>query len=126
MSSPIKPPYDAELVEPLKGYPAMPTFTKESLVELRKSYEPMGTAEANLIDPAISHEEKVITGPRGDIQLAILRSRTTAGGQRPGIVFYHGGGMIMGTRFMGIGATFNWVKELDAVVISAEYRLAPE
>ena len=126
MPSSIKPPYDPELVDGLKAFPVAPSFTKESLVELRKAYAPLATAEANLTDPAISHEEKVIPGPRGNIELAILRLRNTAGGKRPGIVYYHGGGMIMGTRFFGISATFDWIKEFDAVAISAEYRLAPE
>ena len=34
--------------------------------------------------------------------------------------------MIFGNKFMGIEGTFDWVKELDAVLISVEYRLAPE
>lgn len=122
----IKPPYDPELVEGLKAFPPLPYFTKESLAELRKDFAPLSTAEANLTDPAISHEEKVIPGPRGDIELAILRSRKTAGGKRPGIVYYHGGGMIIGTRFFGIRTTFDWIKEFDAIAISVEYRLAPE
>jgi acetyl esterase/lipase len=126
MSSSVKPPYDPELLEVFNVFPKLPSFTKEILVKVRKSYEPLAGPEANLTDPAISHEEKIIPGPGGDIALAILRSRNSAGGKRPGIVYYHGGGMIMGTRFMGISTTFEWVKEFDAVAISVEYRLAPE
>lgn len=34
--------------------------------------------------------------------------------------------MILGSKLFGIQSTFDWVKQLDAVVISVDYRLAPE
>ena len=34
--------------------------------------------------------------------------------------------MIFGSRFFGIDTIFEWIKQLDVVIISVEYRLAPE
>ena len=45
---------------------------------------------------------------------------------RPGVLYIHGGGMIMGSaRAEAIGAG-QLARELDAVVVSPDYRLAPE
>ncbi|PVH82147.1 Alpha/beta hydrolase fold-3 [Cadophora sp. DSE1049] len=38
----------------------------------------------------------------------------------------HGGALVLGNRYFFLGSTFPIAKELDAVVISVEYRLAPE
>jgi len=47
-------------------------------------------------------------------------------GKEPGIVRFHGGGMVMGSRFAGINQTLAWVERFDAVCVTVDYRLAPE
>lgn len=86
----------------------------------------MTTAENTLTDPFIVHESNTISGPDGEIELAILRRKSSAGSPRPAIYYIHGGAVIFGTRFFAIGTTFEWIKQLDLVVISVEYRLSPE
>ena len=49
--------------------------------------------------------------------------QTTTG---PGIYHIHGGGMVIGNRFMGVQAFLPYIASHDAVVVSVEYRLAPE
>ena len=47
-------------------------------------------------------------------------------GQRPAVLYIHGGGMVLGspqTEAIGSGRL---ARELDAVVVSPDYRLAPE
>ena len=110
----------------LDTFPKFPPLTDEVVVQIRKAMDEQATPEFTLTDPAISHEERTIPGPGGSIALSILRSRTSAGGARPGIVNMHGGGMIFGSKLLGIQGTFEWIKQLDAIVISVEYRLAPE
>jgi acetyl esterase/lipase len=44
----------------------------------------------------------------------------------PGIYHAHGGGMIVGDRFTGIESLIGWIDRYDAVVVTVEYRLAPE
>lgn len=124
--SPFKPPYDPELLPILNAFPALPVFDKENLGVIRVGLDTMATVEATMIDPAITHREITIPGPGGKIALSILESKSTKGGARPGIFYMHGGGMILGSKLLSIGGTFDWIKELDAVLVSVEYRLAPE
>lgn len=44
----------------------------------------------------------------------------------PGFFFTHVGGMIFGDRFVGVGPVVDYVERFDAVVVTVEYRLAPE
>ncbi|MBN9201531.1 MAG: alpha/beta hydrolase [Microbacterium chocolatum] len=68
-----------------------------------------------------------VDGPEGapDMTVSIF-SRTDHSPGGPGIFHTHGGGMIIGDRFTGAEEYLNWVMDLDAVVVSLEYRLAPE
>jgi triacylglycerol lipase len=45
---------------------------------------------------------------------------------RAAILHLHGGGMIIGDRFTGLPQFLPWITELGAVVVTVEYRLAPE
>lgn len=47
-------------------------------------------------------------------------------GTGPGIYHTHGGGMIVGDRFSGVDGFFGWMRTYNAVLVSVEYRLAPE
>jgi acetyl esterase/lipase len=121
------PPYDPELAEIMKAFPPLPPLTHEVIKQQREVLKTISTLEATVgKEPAISHEEIYIPGPGGKIALSILRSRKSAGGSRPAVYYIHGGGMILGTKLFTIEGTFEWIKQLDVVVISVEYRLAPE
>ncbi|MDX3574884.1 alpha/beta hydrolase, partial [Streptomyces sp. ID05-47C] len=45
---------------------------------------------------------------------------------RPVVYHVHGGGMVLGTNRVGVDQILDWARELDMVVVSVEYRLAPE
>ena len=107
MSSFTRVPYLSQLVEPLKRIPTSGPLTKENLSEARKFLGNLATLEGTLTDSAICHEERTIPGPGGNIALAILRSKNSAGGLRPAIYYIHGGAMAFGTRFYEIGTTLN-------------------
>lgn len=44
----------------------------------------------------------------------------------PCVYWIHGGGMVMGDRFSQIDIPLEWLDELGAVVVTVDYRLAPE
>jgi len=122
-----RPPYDPELEGVLKLFPVTPLVSIDMVKEQRVAIGPMASPEATIgKDPDIIHEERTIPGPGGTIALSILRSRNSAGGARPAIYYIHGGGMILGSKLFLIECTFEWIKQLDVVLISVEYRLAPE
>lgn len=56
-----------------------------------------------------------------------IRVYTPAGNQtRAAMLYIHGGGMMIGTPPMDDGLLSNIASELDIVIVSPEYRLAPE
>jgi acetyl esterase/lipase len=78
-------------------------------------------------NPNVAKEDRTVPGPDGepDISVRIYRP-VNATGPLPGIYFIHGGGMILGT-VDGEDPTATMIcDEVQAVVVSVEYRLAPE
>lgn len=65
-------------------------------------------------------------GPEGapDVKVRVYAGKEKAG--RPGILWIHGGGMIVGSIGADDGNCSTFAEQLDAVVVSVEYRLAPE
>ena len=66
-------------------------------------------------------------GPSGapEIRLLVLRPVGLRAGA-PILYHVHGGGMIIGNRRTGVGGVLDWAVDHGAVVVSVEYRLAPE
>ncbi|WNO70568.1 alpha/beta hydrolase [Streptomyces sp. AM8-1-1] len=72
-------------------------------------------------------EVTVLSGDGTRIPLSVF---SPAGAGRPTkspcVYWMHGGGMVMGDRFSQIDIPLEWLDEFGAVVISVDYRLAPE
>ncbi|KXH67037.1 hypothetical protein CSAL01_06579 [Colletotrichum salicis] len=126
-------PYDPELLKTLPYKERLPIPSKlGKLLQVRQD-ERSSEAEAARIDairsdPAINVEEIQVPGPLGDIPVLVLHPKAAnrPGKPKPAIVFYHGGGMVMGTAYFGLAAVTDAVKDVDAVIFSVDYRLAPE
>ncbi len=71
-------------------------------------------------------EEKLIAGANGAPQVKLFIINAKPGASRPGIVHTHGGGYILGTAATDVRRLQEMARELDAVIVSVEYRLAPE
>ena len=78
-------------------------------------------------NPNVTSEDRMVPGPDGapDIKVRIYRP-TDATGTLPGIYFIHGGGMILGDIDGEDAVATQICERVDAVVVSVEYRLAPE
>ena len=78
-------------------------------------------------DARVGKEDRTVPGPEGDPDITVRVYRPLgATGRLPGLYVIHGGGMIMGD-VEGEDPTATWLcDELQAVVVSVEYRLAPE
>lgn len=136
MSSTLpRPAYDPELEVVLAKLNFTPTVTVAHIDKVRAA------SSINIGDVLagrpVEHEERTITGQGGDLVISIFRalpsktntmegSPTDIDPLHPGIYYTHGGGMIAGNRFLGIGGILDWVVELGAVCVSVEYRLPPE
>ena len=123
-ATPVRPPYDPELGAVLASSPLPVVITADMIGSLR---EVPFTApiEEVLSTRALDHDVVTVPGPDGDLAASVFtpRGKTTTGA---GIYFLHGGGFILGDRFTGIEHILDWALEHDAVVVSPDYRLAPE
>ncbi|KAL4964996.1 alpha/beta hydrolase [Aspergillus stella-maris] len=125
----IRPRINPELAEVHANIPSLDVITLEKLAAYREAIAPMFTL-GNAIrgkEDVVSTEEFDIPGPTGPMRATVFRPRnqTRSVEQTPGILHIHGGGLATGNRFLGF-TMLNWVEELGAVILTAEYRLAPE
>ena len=67
--------------------------------------------------------KKQIRSPEGEVIVYVYQPEKTIQ-NKPGILWTHGGGFIMGNAENDFAAEFS--KELNATVVSVDYRLAPE
>jgi acetyl esterase/lipase len=128
----VPPPFDPELaaaLELIKEF-ISPGMTPEDIAQIRQGPGIQMLAELDLtLDGFFKTEDRTVPGPEGAPEISLLICRPTAPsttGPRPVIYHVHGGGMVLGTNRVGVDVALAWAKELDAVVVSVEYRLAPE
>ncbi|MBF9151442.1 alpha/beta hydrolase [Novosphingobium jiangmenense] len=102
-----------------------PPMSQMGLEAARASYIAMGQlAEADPRELAVIRD-LTCPGPAGDIPLRLydLRETREAG---PAVVFFHGGGFVIGDLDSHHSLCTEIAAELDLPVIAVDYRLAPE
>lgn len=119
-------PLDPELEVPFGSFrAAFPALTDASLGALRQATAVLDTG-APLRERGIVTRD--VTIPRGgddQIIVSVLEHpRRRVGG--PVICHLHGGGMVFGDRWGGVAPLLDWVERDDAVVVTVDYRPAPE
>jgi acetyl esterase/lipase len=121
-----RPALDPELCELLAGMPLMSQLSPEALAQLRQ-------LPPSPVEPLLAHRQvdrREVTVPAKDgasIPLSILSpANTDRSAPAPCVYWMHGGGMVMGDRFSQIDIPLEWLDEFGAVVVSVDYRLAPE
>ncbi len=102
----------------------MPPMTRATLAKLRSAPIPSAFIQAPGTD--IPTERRVIPvgKPHPDVPIYIINAKP--GTSRPAILHTHGGGYIMGTARNGLHDLQQIAKTLDCVVVTVDYRLAPE
>ena len=120
------PPYDPELATALAAWPEPPVSMTPATIPARRA-QPRIPPEEIIADRPVVYADRTIPGPAGapDLTVTILqRPDRRPGG--PAVYYIHGGGMIFPDRWVGIPKVLDWITDLDAVMISVEYRVAPE
>ncbi|KAL4808249.1 Alpha/Beta hydrolase protein [Aspergillus unguis] len=121
-------PIDPELTGPHQNIPSLDINTPSKLSTYRTAIAPIFTLENTLKghESTVSTKELLIPGPAGPMPATIFRPANPRPlSQTPGILHIHGGGLSTGNRFLGF-TLLDWVEQLGAVILTAEYRLAPE
>lgn len=115
---------DPELAALLAGIPLITALDAESLTQIRPySSSPL---EPLLDNRAVNRREVTVPAPDGTgIPLTVLSPKDLTG-PAPCIYWIHGGGMVMGDRFAQLDIPLQWLDRFGAVVVTVDYRLAPE
>jgi acetyl esterase len=103
------------------AFPAVETMTAD---EARAFLAGRRPAVTNLGDVA-SADDRMIPGPGGDLRVRIYRPHGSAG-PPPAVVFAHGGGFVLCDLDSHDGFCRAMSRYTEAVVVSVDYRLAPE
>src|SRR5947209_9270846 len=88
---------------------------------VREARPPMGDPE-----PVGSSTDRTIPGPAGPIPVRVYTPLQPAGSPAPGIVFFHGGGWVICDLDSHDAQCRMMTNAVGAVVVSVDYRLAPE
>jgi acetyl esterase len=104
-----------------QGGPPMESFEPAQFRQIRRvSISTLGGEPETLARV----ENLTIPGPGGDLAMRVYSN--DAGGLRPALVYFHGGGFLFGDLESHDGVCRALAKDSGAVVIAVDYRLAPE
>lgn len=102
-----------------------PKMSEIPLADARASYAQMGAlVEADPVQLA-TITDLTCPGPRGDIPLRLYDPRSDRG-PGPVVMFYHGGGFVIGDLESHHALCTTIAAELDLPVVAVHYALAPE
>lgn len=100
----------------------LPPFEHMTVPQAREAA--MGFIDLQGEPEEIATEDRTIPGPAGDIPIRVY---TPAGdGPKPMIVYFHGGGWVIGDLDVCDNPVRRIANRTGAVVVSVDYRLAPE
>ncbi|MDQ3215904.1 MAG: alpha/beta hydrolase, partial [Pseudomonadota bacterium] len=114
---------NAKPIENLEPAEARKQPTPADAVNVVLKKQGKDTAPTALV-PGVTSEDRQIPGAAGPLPARIY---TPSGpGPFPVIVYFHGGGWVIADRVVYDGGARGLSKQANAVVVSADYRLAPE
>ena len=130
MTPSLPPPFDPELAAALSALAEQvsPSLTPEMIPSARAGgVLAVPTDDELSRDGTFTIEDRAVPGADGDPDIALLIARPTAVTGMPGCIYHtHGGGMVAGDNRGGMPEVLDWAAEFGMVVVSVEYRLAPE
>jgi len=119
-----RPGVDPEIAAMLAALPPMGALSAETL-PLMRPYA-IAPLEPLLEGRSVRRREETIRSQDGaELALTVLAPEGSVG-LAPGVLWLHGGGMVMGDRFSQIDIPLEWLDQLGAVVVTVDYRLAPD
>jgi acetyl esterase/lipase len=118
---------DKELLPALSLMPSF-TMSPETLPPVRAMLSEMVSQYRDTASSAgVVVTERSVPGPKGapDVRVLVFAAQNGAG-IKPGLLHMHGGGYVMGSPEMFARRCGAIIAEADCVVVSVDYRLAPE
>lgn len=119
--------FDPEFSQMIPELPTVSDFsTLEKVQAMRAQHSDLIVQTPDRED--VSMEDRRVPGPEAapEVPIRIYRARRSASEPRPCVYEIHGGGFLTGSIEMMDAWCQKVAAELEAVVVSVEYRLAPE
>jgi len=112
------PVLDPEIRAAVRDIPDF-AFSAETVPMMRENavFAPIDSPDIERIELA--------AGPDGGVEMTLLRPRDAVG-DLPVLYWMHGGGTVIGNRYMDNDRLNEWCRSLSCICASVEYRLAPE
>lgn len=119
-------PLSPELKPLIEEAAKMPPFTTVTIQEARRIIAGMGEGGDWSLPPPEPAEvfDRTVPGPAGPIPVRIYKPGTP--GPHPLMAYFHGGGFALGGLDTDDAMCRHYCVEADCVVVSVDYRLAPE
>jgi acetyl esterase len=115
------PSLDPDAAARVASFGVIPPMRQRGLTAVREAIENAPRPE---MPEMASIEEYAAVGPAGPIPLRIYRRNTRA--LSPVLVYFHGGGMVLGSNHSFEPLARVLAAGSDATVVAVDYRLAPE
>lgn len=126
------PPFDVELaayLPELQKFTAPDCLRPDTLDDVRAKMAEWPTPSPEDIERNGTFLVSEVRAPGSDgwdVPLLICRPRESLNQALPVLYFIHGGGMVMGNNRLGLEEVLDRAAHLNLVVVSVDYRLAPE
>jgi acetyl esterase len=115
------PLLDPDAAARVAEFGIVPPMRERGLAAVREALE---SAPLPVMQQMADVEDRPIDGPVGEIALRIYRPTVDA--MAPVLVYFHGGGMVLGSNHSFEPLARNLADTSRATVVSVEYHLAPE
>lgn len=112
----LRPAAAASLASAWNDY----TLSDETLAQFRQM-----STQFTPVDPK-PLQQAVIPGRKGAPDVRVLVANAQAGASKPGLIYLHGGGYVLGDAVSDTAIIKDTAAQLDCVVVAVDYRLAPE
>lgn len=116
-------PLDPQAQILLEQIAAMGGIDLLSLAQMRRGNDMMSMMTRN-VEPVERSEDRILDGPGGPLPVRIYTPQ--GNGPFPVLVYFHGGGWVLGGLNMVDSICRSLTNRAQCIVISVDYRLAPE
>src|SRR5438067_13125873 len=117
----VHPELRGAAVAALEEMRSVPRLSYETLPEIRRVYAIASQPAAD-----IPFEKRVIPGVADQPSVILYVINAVGGKGRPAILHTHGGGYVLGTARSDIPALQTIARARNCIIVTVEYRLAPE
>ena len=104
----------------------MPKLWEVPAIQGREMYRMMASALEPAAVPIGKIENMTMPGPAGPLKLRVYTPVADGGAGLPGIIYFHGGGWVIGDLDTHDALCRNLANETGARLVAVDYRLAPE